>query len=950
MVEAIVTFAIERIADAVVREASSLYGVRQGVEQLQTELKRIRCFLKDADSKQDQDERVRNCIAEIRDIAYEAEDIIDTFILKAETGSRKRVWRLIKRVTSMVIKVPYLHEIGNQIKSIQDKIGSVSTSMLTYNIKLVAEGEGSRSTSEMQRRLRRSFPHDEEDEDVIRLEASLRDVQSQLMVEEEQRRVVSIVGMGGLGKTTLAKALYNDNHVKQHFDCHSWSFISQQFSARDVLVGILTEVTSKQDKFDLKRRMEEEQVFQLMLKQMKVAPMFYAILERMSEEKLVETLFQVLKKKRYFVVLDDIWQNEVWDSLKHAFPAKGKKGSKVLLTTRNKEVAAYADPWSSPVEPPLLTNDEAWELLSRKAFPKDILIKDGCQREHESLGREMVKKCGGLPLAIVVLGGLLATKKTLKEWEVVRSNINAQFVLWERHHQYGGVYGILALSYHDLPFYLKPFFLYFSQFPEDWEIHKRMLIRMWAAEGFLSRALLGGNEAMEDMGERYLEELANRCMVQVSQRDYTGMGIKTCRIHDLMRDMCVLMARKENFLGISEHYHENIVARRIAVHPKISPDSDQLHSITLMPSNSRHRSFFYFLKEQRYEMKFDHRSLNFDECRLLRVLNLWGLKVEYIPNEIGDLIHLRYLGLRNTKVSMEAALPTSIGNLRSLCTLDVRNNQSLRLPDVVWKLKNLRHLFVDLLKILEYCRMDTLRNLETLKWAHPASLIRKNAMHKLTNLRNIAIGFNKREEIDLVMKSPIFSKGSLHSLNILARESSFPSLEPLSHCQSLKKLELRGEIPEHPSSLHHNLEFLPVSLNKLILSNSGLNQDPMSFLQKLPNLSFLHLEDKSYKGTKMGCSAHGFPQLETLKLEGLGVQEWKIEEGAMPCLKILHLEKLQELEKIPEGIEFITKLRELKVINMKKKFARKIQVIHGVEGEDFDKVKHISSISVSTTI
>lgn len=211
--------------------------------------------------------------------------------------------------------------------------------------------------------------------------------------------------------------------------------------------------------------MEEEQVFQLMLKQMKVAPMFYAILERMSEEKLVETLFQVLKKKRYFVVLDDIWQNEVWDSLKHAFPAKGKKGSKVLLTTRNKEVAAYADPWSSPVEPPLLTNDEAWELLSRKAFPKDILIKHGCSREHESLGREMVKKCGGLPLAIVVLGGLLATKKTLKEWEVVQRNINAQFVLWEQHHQYGGVYGILALSYHDLPFYLKPFFLYFPNFP-----------------------------------------------------------------------------------------------------------------------------------------------------------------------------------------------------------------------------------------------------------------------------------------------------------------------------------------------------------------------------------------------------------------------------------------------------------------------------------------------------
>ncbi|KAF2318907.1 hypothetical protein GH714_011592 [Hevea brasiliensis] len=296
MVEAIVSFAIERIADAVVREASSFYGVRDEVEQLQTELKRIQCFLKDADSKQDQDERVRNCIAEIRDIAYEAEDVIDTFLLKAATGSRKGIWRLIKRATFMVIKVPYLHEIGTQIKSIQAKMGSVSTSMLTYGIKFTA-GEGSRSTSEMQQRLRRSFPHDEED-DVISLEASLRDVQSQLMMEEEQRRVVSIVGMGGLGKTTLAKTIYNDSHVKQHFDCHSWSFISQQFSTRDVLEGILIEVASKQDKFDLVK-MEEEKFLQLRLK-------------RIEEEvdMIVEEQFSKWMLKQKKRTKEDQWMKE----------------------------------------------------------------------------------------------------------------------------------------------------------------------------------------------------------------------------------------------------------------------------------------------------------------------------------------------------------------------------------------------------------------------------------------------------------------------------------------------------------------------------------------------------------------------------------------------------------------------------------------------------------------
>ncbi|KAF2296137.1 hypothetical protein GH714_036315 [Hevea brasiliensis] len=824
MVEAIVSFAIERIADVLVREASLLHGVRDEVQQLQTELRGIRCFLKDADSKQDQDERVRNWVAEIRDIAYEAEDVIDTFLLlRAETGSRKRVCGLIKKITSMFTKVPNLHEIGTQIKSIQAKIVSVSASTQKLGIKLDAEGEGSKSRSEMQTRLRRSYPHDQED-DVISLEATIRDVKSQLLMMEEQGLVVALVGMGGLGKTTLAKKIYNDIHVRQHFDCHSWSFLSQQFSTRDVLVGILMEVASKQDKFELvkleeekllqsrlerveyevdrmeeqelsklmskqkkrmkeeqlsesmfksmlkqEKRIAEEQLFRSMMKQMKVEPMFNSMLERMREEKLVETLFEVLKRKRYLVVLDDIWKNEAWDSLKHAFPSKGKEGSKVLLTTRNKEVVSYADPWSFTVEPPLLTNDEAWELLSRKAFPKAILIKHGYSLRHEELGREMVKKCGGLPLAVVVLG-------------------------------------------------------------EDWEIQKRVLIRMWIAEGFVPRVEREGEETMEDVGEQYLEELVGRCMIQL----------------------------RGEFFGIFEHYRKNIVARRIAIHPEISPEFAGQCSVPLQQGSNR--------------------------------------------------------GLRSVSTSWK-----SKGKLRSLYTLDVRDNQLGRLPDVVWTLEDLRHLLIDLHNILGHCQMDTLRNLETLR---------------------------TREEIDGVMKSPIFSTGRLRSLNIQGKQSSFPNLEPLSRCQCLTKLELNGIIPEYPESLNHNLGYLPASITKLILSNSRLMQDPMIFLEKLPNLRFLYLEENSYKGTKMLCSAQGFPQLEILKLEFLTVlKEWEIEKGAMPCLKILHLEKLRKLKMIPEGLKFVTNLEELKVVNMTETFAKRIRVINGVEGEDFEKVRHIPSIS-----
>ncbi|KAF2296135.1 hypothetical protein GH714_036307 [Hevea brasiliensis] len=488
-----------------------------------------------------------------------------------------------------------------------------------------------------------------------------------------------------------------------------------------------------------KERVKEENFFELMLKQMKVEPMFNSMLENMKEEKLVEALFSVSKNKRYLVVLDDVWKHEAWDSLKHAFPAKGKKGSKVLLTIRNKEVASYADPWSSPVEPALLSNDEAWELLSRKAFPKDVLIRRGYRQEHEKLGREMVKKCGGLPLAIFVLGGFLATKKTAKE---------------------------LCIS----------------------SIDKRR------------------GRTVEDVGEQYLEELVNRCIVQVSQRDHTGIGIKTFRIHDLMRDMCVLMAREENFLGISEHYRQNIVTRRIAVHPQISPEYARLYSVPLLQCNPPLRSVLYF-KEQRYELTIDYRTLTFNDSRLLRVLNFGGLNVEYVPKEIGDLIHLRHLVLRNAKVTREAALPTSIGKLRSLHTLDVQGIQSLILPNVVWKLEDLRHLLIDLPNVLEQCRMETLRNLENLRWAHCENLIRKNAMQNLTNLRNLAVNFKRSKEISAVTKSPIFSTGRLRSLNIRGKQSSFPNLEPLSYCESLTKLELHGIIPEdpHPSITTWNI-------------------------------------------------------------------------------------------------------------------------------------------------
>ncbi|OAY46155.1 putative disease resistance protein At1g50180 [Manihot esculenta] len=972
MTEAVVSVAVERIAELLIQKAAFLRGVRGEIELLQAELKRMKCLLKDADRSQHQDESVRNCVAEIRDLTYDAEDVIDTFLLQVARGTGEGVRGFIKRVSFKFSQAFFFYEIGTQITYIRAKIEGISASMQNYGYKLV-EGESARKH---QPSSRRSYPHAEED-DIIGFDAVISVLRAHLMLKEEQVRVVSIVGMRGLGKTTLAKKVYKHFLVNRHFDSYSWTFISQQISTKEILIGILMDVVSSKDEAKLEtKEKEKEELLKSKVEEMKAKMEFKSVFERMAEEELIEFLYDVLADKRYFVVLDDIWTNEKWLCLRPAFP-NGKRGSKVLLTTRNRDVASYADPSSPKVELPLLTGDEGWELLSRKAFPKHILNKHGYPPEFEALGKEMMKKCGGLPLAIIVLGALLATKSTLGEWQAVRRNINAQFLKWEQDHQDDGVYKMLALSYDDLPFHLKPCFLYLSQFPEGTEFRKRALIRMWIAEGFVAPPLNEEEMTIEDVAEEYCEELVSRCMVQVSQKDHTGTRVKTCSLHDIVRQMCITKARDENFLAVVEH-RRNITAdswsssstrhmatksklHRIAIHPCL-PRHDHSQMEFYIPSSNigleNLRSLIFFVGDENYVMTKKQGISIFKNFRLLRVLNMEGV-LQYshcLPREIDNLIHLRYLGLKHTGLkdgkkylalpesigNKYLALPESIGNLMNLYTLDLRcNDYFTRLPDVLWKLKFLRHLLVDH-KDYEHLRLHTLKNLETLKSVYAKNLIREGAMHKLTNLRNIGVYFQKSDEVGPVLKSFIFGSGRLRSLKMQII-GSFSNLEPLQHCNLLTKVELGGGIPECQPPLHHNLEILPPSLVKLILWDSNLRQDPMCILEKLPNLRFLSLENDAYQGSRMVCSATGFPQLETLALKSFGLEEWRIEEGAMPCLKSLSL-SLEKLKMIPNGLKFVTTIRELKLIDMVR-CEERVRVVSGVEGEDFDKVRRIPSIS-----
>ncbi|KAL8228363.1 hypothetical protein R6Q57_015947 [Mikania cordata] len=486
---------------------------------------------------------------------------------------------------------------------------------------------------------------------IVGLDDDAKLINDKLMEDRKKLDVVSIVGMGGIGKTTLATKVFNDSYVKYHFHVRVWVTISQTYDKRHVLTQILESICGQFDLGDA------------------------------TESRLCELLHKQLIGKRYLIVIDDIWHIETWDNLKLFFPY-GNNGSRILLTSRLIEVAKHANSDGLIHHLGCFNKEKGWELLCKKVFHGNDFPEWSIKP-----GMRIVENCKGLPLAVAVIAGVLA-KESLSEkfWGEIAyrtcSNIFGD--------QNGSIMESLALSYNHLPPHLRECFHYLGGFPEDHILHVQMLIWLWVAEGFIHE---DGNRSLEDIAEGYLMDLIDRNLLIVAGRRKSNGGVRTCKVHDLVREISLRKAKEEGYIIKTEtqtlsSWFSNVITlpfklTRMYFNDFLSFSDDFAKPY---PSSQNLRSILHFTKF----ISSDTIANYFISFVLLKVLDMHTCFLKDFPKDMELLVHLRYLAIWKSSTGF----PSSICKLWGLQTLIyiTNNRNKVVLPSNILNLINLRHL------------------------------------------------------------------------------------------------------------------------------------------------------------------------------------------------------------------------------------------------------------------
>ncbi|XP_068312906.1 putative disease resistance protein RGA3 isoform X2 [Pyrus communis] len=955
MAEALISVLLEQLASItyqhVEEEVSLVLNAEEDVAKFAGNLEVIRDVLEDAELRQVKDAGVRNWLEKLKDVSYKMDNVLDewnTEILKQQVekqeehgGSTSLVTK--KKMKAVCFSIPSScfcfrqvrrvirgREIALKIKRLNENLDEIAEQRQRYNFQSME-----RTTIEQPEREETSsfvdasviFGREQEKEVLV---SKLLNESSQ---EERSLLVIPIVGMGGMGKTTLAQQAFNDENVKACFDIKIWVCVSDPFdeikTAKAIIEGVEKDTSPNSNELE-------------------------TVLQCMSKS---------IEGKKFLLVLDDVWTEEQrkWEKLKLPLNQSGARGSRILVTTRKQDVVHMIGALTQQVDLERLSEPDCLSIFNCMAFfSRD---KDS---ELEAIGKEIAKKCKGLPLAAKTRS-LMRYKKTRKEWqEVLDSNIREL----EKFEQQ--VFQPLLLSYLDLAPAVKRCLLYCVIFPKDHLINIDYLIELWMSQNYLY-----SKEKIEKkiIGQRSFDNLVMRSFFQDFEKGSDG-DIWGCKMHDIVHDFLQYLTQ-----------HECFTMEVKGGNNTINPLGDKIRHLTLLlaPKGPFPRvSFFSCKTDLRTFATFGSKftvvdSTLMSQLKHLRTLNLSDNSIEELPEEIRELVHLRFIDLSENYDLKK--LPSGVCNLYNLQTLRLeRCGQLESLPQGMGKLINLKHLHVVGCYELKYLPkgIGRLTNLRRLDVCPVGGGKDDDEAFKLGDLRNLdqlqgGLEIDIDGDVEVAVgegekASPLGNKQQLSELDII-----FEDREDDEGRRSSSSAETLNFLRPHP-----NLEFLSIarhngstapnwitSLNSLrFLCFDGWNEcEVLPPLGKLPSLErlilwsmegvkkvgveFLGIE----KETSSASSCIIFPKLKTLTFrymdaweEWKGVEEWKEEDSyitIMPCLSSLRISRCPQLKTLPD---FLRKT-PLQTLDIQDSLSLARGCREG-RGKEWPKISHIPNITI----
>ncbi|XP_057744607.1 putative disease resistance protein At3g14460 [Arachis stenosperma] len=848
---------------------------RQLVEKMKTALLAAEALVADAEQKQFGNELVRKWLDSLRDALYTADDLLDRVLIRAEIRKKVR----IHLPCSLNL---YNRKMAIKIEDVVKRIEDLEKRKDSLGLKEIPTGSSSwrpPSTSLVKGNV---FGRDGDQQALIKM---LNDN------NHHNLSVISVVGMGGVGKTTLAQCLYNNKDLMDGVDLKAWICVSEKFdvveTTKNVIKGISSGVCSL-DSFDL----------------------------------LQQDLKKKLSEKKFFIVLDDVWSEDadMWNSFIVPFQ-HGRKGSTILLTTRKENVGPTVQNYSS-YSLKGLSNDFCWSIFAYNAsFPES-----NGSSELEVIGRKIVERCDGLPLAAETLGRLLRSKHDAGEWNKILSSDIWQFPMTD-----SKIIPALLISYYHLPAHLKRCFVYCSLYPKDYKLDKDELILLWMAEDLLKPPRRG--QTLEEVGGECFDGLVSRLFFK--QNDVEKYFV----MHDLIHDLATFLAG-DLYCRFGEKEEMSILTRHLSYNHSISEKTCSSSKIESL------RTLLYINDWSYYEkapatLPRDILSKN----KYLRVLSFGRLDI--FPDSIDKLIHLRYLDLSWSNIevlseslcklynlqtlkledcSMLTMLPNGMYKLLNLRHLDIRGTFLKEMPKGMGKLKQLHILSNFVVGKQEDNRMEELGGLLNL---HGSLMIQKLENVVDANEARSARVIDKKHIEELLLNWSVSSGDDMVSNTHTDEQDILGGLQPHTGLKKLTVFGYKGKI--FPDWIGHSLYQNMTSVSLQYCRNCCV----LPSLGQLPSLKSLRIErfdelksigKEFYKneGHQHSSLIAPFPSLETLEFDQMtSWEEWHLPDSeAFPQLKrlqIRHCRMLkgdmvnQVLMRIVSSSSDVSKVRQLKI-------------------------------------